>query len=37
VTKTWKKWLNEEIHNLYSSPNILRVMKYRRRKEGDEK
>jgi hypothetical protein len=26
----WRKLHNEELHNLYSSPNILRVIKSRR-------
>jgi hypothetical protein len=26
----WRKLLNEELHNLYSSPSIIRVMKSRR-------
>jgi hypothetical protein len=26
----WKKLHNEELHNLYSSPSIIRVMKPRR-------
>jgi hypothetical protein len=26
----WKKLHNEELHNLYSSPNMLRMMKSRR-------
>ena len=25
-----KSWLNEELHDLYSSPNIVRVIKSRR-------
>jgi hypothetical protein len=27
VTGDWKKLHNEELHNLYSSPNIIRIMK----------
>jgi homospermidine synthase len=30
VTGGWKKLLNEEIHNLYSSPSIIRMIKSRR-------
>jgi hypothetical protein len=30
VTGTWRKLHNEELHNLYSSPNIIRMMKSRR-------
>jgi hypothetical protein len=30
VTGDWKKLHNEELHNLYSSPNILRMIKSRR-------
>jgi hypothetical protein len=26
----WRKLHNEELHNLYSSPNIIRVLKSRR-------
>jgi hypothetical protein len=26
----WRKLHNEELHNLYSSPNIIRTMKSRR-------
>jgi uncharacterized membrane protein len=26
----WRKLYNEELHNLYSSPNIIRVAKSRR-------
>jgi hypothetical protein len=26
----WRKQYNEEIHNLYSSPDIIRVIKSRR-------
>jgi hypothetical protein len=25
ITGGWKKLLNEELHNLYSSPNLIRV------------
>jgi hypothetical protein len=30
VTGGWKKLHNEELHGLYSSPNIVRVIKARR-------
>jgi hypothetical protein len=30
VTKVWIKLHNEEIHDLYSSPTIVRVIKWRR-------
>jgi hypothetical protein len=30
VTGDWRKVHNEEIHNLYSSPNIIRRLKPRR-------
>jgi hypothetical protein len=30
VTGGWKKLHNEEFHNLYSSPNIIRMIKSRR-------
>jgi len=30
VTGDWRKLHNEELNNLYSSPNIVRVMKSRR-------
>jgi hypothetical protein len=30
VTGEWRKHHNEEIHDLYSSPNIVRVIKSRR-------
>jgi hypothetical protein len=30
VTEEWRKHLNEELHDLYSSPNIVRVVKSRR-------
>jgi hypothetical protein len=30
VTGDWRKLHNEELHNLYSSPNILRMIKSRR-------
>jgi hypothetical protein len=30
VTGGWRKLHNEELHNLYSSPSIIRVIKLRR-------
>jgi hypothetical protein len=30
VTEVWRKLHNEELHDLYSSPTIVRVMKSRR-------
>jgi hypothetical protein len=30
VTGGWRKLHNEELHNFYSSPNIVRVIKSRR-------
>jgi hypothetical protein len=30
VTVSWRKLRNEELHNLYSSPSIIRIMKPRR-------
>jgi hypothetical protein len=30
VTGDWRKLHNEELHNLYSSPNIIRMMRSRR-------
>jgi hypothetical protein len=30
VTGEWRKRYNEELHDLYSSPNIVRVIKSRR-------
>jgi hypothetical protein len=30
VTGGWRKLQNEELHNMYSSPNIIRIIKSRR-------
>jgi hypothetical protein len=30
VTRGWRKLHNEELHNLYSSPSIIRMIKSRR-------
>jgi hypothetical protein len=30
VTRGWRKLHNEELHDLYSSPSIIRIMKSRR-------
>jgi hypothetical protein len=30
VTGVWRKTHNEELHDLYSSPSIIRIMKSRR-------
>jgi hypothetical protein len=30
VTGGWRKLHNEELHDLYSSPSIIRIMKARR-------
>jgi hypothetical protein len=30
VTEDWRKLHNEDLHNLYSSPNIIRMIKSRR-------
>jgi hypothetical protein len=32
VTRGWRKLHNEELHNLYSSPSINRMIKSRRMK-----
>jgi hypothetical protein len=34
VTGGWRKLHNEELHNLYSSPSIIRMMKSRRRRRA---
>jgi hypothetical protein len=34
VMGDWRKLHNEELHNLYSSPSILRMIKLRRRREA---
>ena len=30
VTGEWRRWHNEELNDLYCSPNIVRVIKWRR-------
>jgi hypothetical protein len=35
VTGGWKKLHSEELHNLYSSPNIIRVFKSKRMEIGE--
>jgi hypothetical protein len=35
VTGGWRKLHNEELHNLYSSPSIIRIIKSKRMKWGD--
>jgi hypothetical protein len=34
VTGDWRKLHNRELHNLYSSPNIIRMMKSRKMRLG---
>jgi hypothetical protein len=36
VTGDWRKLLNEELHNLYSSPTIIRMKSRRMRWTGHE-
>jgi hypothetical protein len=36
VAGDWRKLHNEELHNLYSSPSIIRMIKSRRMKWGEE-
>jgi hypothetical protein len=31
VAEGWRRLHNEELHNLYNSPNVIRVIKWRRR------
>jgi hypothetical protein len=31
----WKKFHNMELHHLYSSPNIIKIIKSRRMRETD--
>jgi len=35
VTEDWRKLHNEELNDLYSSPNIIRVIKSRRMKSAE--
>jgi hypothetical protein len=34
VAGGWRRLHNEELHNLYASPNVIRMMKSRRRDGG---
>jgi hypothetical protein len=34
ATEEWRKLHNEDLHNLYSSPNIVRVIKSRRKRSA---
>jgi hypothetical protein len=34
MTGDWRKLHNEELHNLYSSPNIIRMIKSKRKRWG---
>jgi hypothetical protein len=34
VTRGWRKLHNEELHNVYSSPSIIRIIKSRRDEVG---
>jgi hypothetical protein len=36
VTGGWRKLHNEELHNLYSSPSIIRIIKSRRMRWAGE-
>jgi hypothetical protein len=36
VTGGWRKLHNEELHNLYSSPSIIRMIKSRRKRWAGE-
>jgi len=35
VTGSWKRMLNEELHKLFASTNIIRVIKSRRKRWAD--
>jgi hypothetical protein len=30
MVEGWRKWPNKELHNLYSSPSIIRIIKSRK-------
>jgi hypothetical protein len=34
ITGRWGRLHNKDLHNLYSSPNIIRVIKFKRRLAG---
>jgi hypothetical protein len=34
VVGSWRRLRNEELHNLYASSNIVRLIKYRRMRRG---
>jgi hypothetical protein len=36
VAGGWRRLHNEELHNLYDLPNIIRVMKSRRMRWGED-